>query len=110
MTNALSAAAPLFRIDKFIVPDESLSAFLQQIRRTHDTLGTLPGCLRNLILTQFGGPGEFNVVTLVEWVNKEAIANAVAVVEKQFANDNFDRKAFLQQLGVRADLGVYQIA
>jgi hypothetical protein len=108
MTTAIAANAPLFRIDKFVVPAASLPEFLRRIRRTHDILDTLPGCLRNLILTQCGGPGEFNVVTLAEWADHVAVTNAASAIERQFQEERFDRKAFIERLGVRADLALYQ--
>ena len=56
------------------------------------------------------GPGEFNVVTIVEWVNTQAIVAATAVMQKKYAEEGFDPSAFMQTLGVRADLGLYSKA
>lgn len=103
-------SAPVFRIDKFVVPTDALSAFIEQVQRTQQTLGVLPGCRQNLVMTQTGGPGEFNVVTLVEWVNTQAIAAATAAMQKKYAEEGFDPSAFMQTLGVRADLGLYSKA
>lgn len=102
--------APVFRIDKFAVPADALPAFLEQVHRVRQTLGALPGCQQNLVLTQTGGPGEFNVVTIVEWVNTQAIVAATAVMQKKYAAEGFDPSAFMQTLGVRADLGLYSKA
>lgn len=103
-------SAPVFRIDKFAVPAAALPAFLEQVHRVRQTLGALPGCQQNLVLTQTGGPGEFNVVTIVEWVNTQAVAAATAVMQKKYEEEGFDRSAFMQALGVRADLGLYSKA
>lgn len=102
--------APVFRIDKFAVPADALPAFLEQVHRVRQTLEALPGCQQNLVLTQTGGPGEFNVVTLVEWVNPQAIVAATAAMQKKYAAEGFDPSAFMQTLGVRADLGLYSKA
>ena len=101
------SSATVFRVDKFIVPAPVLSAFVDQMHQIQRTLRTLPGCLRAMVLTQTGGAGEFNALTVVEWANDDAVAAAQQTVQKKFAEDGFDPKAFVQSLGVRGDLGVY---
>jgi heme-degrading monooxygenase HmoA len=102
-----SSSATVFRIDKFVVPTEVIPSFVAQMQRVQQTLRTLPGCLRNQVLTQTDGPGEFNVITLVEWASEQAVAAAQVAVKKKFAQEGFDPVAFVQQNGVRADLGFY---
>jgi len=101
------SSATVFRIDKFIVPAAVLNVFVDQMHRIQNTLRTLPGCLRAMVLTQTGGPGEFNALTVVEWANDEAVAAAQQAVQKKFAEDGFDPKTFVQGLGVRSDLAMY---
>lgn len=108
--SSAKSAAPVFRIDKFVVPADALPPFLEQVHRTQRTLGSLPGCQQNLVLTQTGGSGEFNVVTVVEWGSAQAIAAAHDTMQKQYAQENFDPAAFMQRLGVCADLGLYREA
>lgn len=112
MSNESTAvsSAPVFRIDKFVVPAETLAAFIAQMQRVQQTLRTLPGCLRAHVLNQTGGAGEFNVVTLVEWANAEAVAAAAVSVKKKFADEGFDPVAFTKNAGVRSDLGFYGVA
>ncbi|MGF6346509.1 antibiotic biosynthesis monooxygenase [Variovorax sp. W2I14] len=102
-----SPSASVFRIDKFVVPAEVVPSFVAQMQRVQQTLHTLPGCLRNHVLTQTGGSGEFNVITLVEWASEQAVAAAQAVVKKKFLDEGFDPVAFVAQNGVRADMGFY---
>ena len=101
---------PVFRIDKFIVPAEVLPAFVAQMQRIQQTLRSLPGCVRNQVLTQIGGPGEFNVLTVVEWASEQAVATATSFVQKKFAEEGFDPADFVRRNGVRADLGFYRAA
>lgn len=105
-----ASSAPVFRIDKFVVPTETLAAFIAQMQRVQQTLRTLPGCLRAHVLNQTGGAGEFNVVTLVEWANAEAVASAAVFVKQKFAEEGFDPVAFTKNAGVRSDLGFYGVA
>jgi hypothetical protein len=112
MPNESSAgnAASVFRVDKFIVPADALPTFMDQVRRTQRALDALAGCQQNLVLTQTAGPGEFNVVTLVEWADAQALAAAKAVMQQKYAEEGFDATAFMQRLGVRADMGLYSNA
>jgi hypothetical protein len=103
-------SASVFRIDKFVVPADALPTFIEQVHRTQRALGTIPGCQQNLVLTQTVGSGEFNVVTVVEWVNPQALDAAKAVMQRKYAEEGFDATAFMRGLGVRADMGIYSNA
>jgi hypothetical protein len=100
----------VFRIDKFVVPANALPTVIEQMHRVQRWLGTLPGCQQNLVLTRKEGTGEFNVVTVVEWVSAEAMVAAKTVMQKKYAEEGFDPTSFLQRLGVRADIGSYSNA
>ncbi|MDE2289849.1 MAG: antibiotic biosynthesis monooxygenase [Burkholderiales bacterium] len=105
--SASDPAAPVFRVDKFVVPVEALPEVIAQIKRVHTILEKVPGCLRRRVLSQTGGTGEFNVINYIEWASADAIAAAVQVVQQQFEREGFDPAAFVKRLGVRADMGFY---
>ena len=108
--NRTSASASVFRVDKFVVPAASLDVCITRMRYVHAILVGLPGLLQRHILTQTGGDGEFNVVTLLEWSDADAVTAAVAHVQKRFADDSFDPKKMVAELDIRADQGFYQKA
>lgn len=97
----------IFRIDKFVVPPASMAAFMARVQRSRELLGALPGCRQHLVLTQTGGPGEFNVITVVEWADSAALSDAKSAMDEQYARERFDPADFMKNLGVRADLGLY---
>jgi hypothetical protein len=66
----------IFRVDKFVVPVNAREEFLGKVPATHAVLRTQPGFVRDAILEQSSGPGEFNFVTIVEWENSGAIDGA----------------------------------
>ena len=101
---------PIFRIDRFNVPTHALQAFMERVRHTQRTFDELPGCRQNLVLTQPDLAGEFNVMTVVEWSDESHLAAAKAVMQKRYAEERFDPAAFMQGLGIKADLGVYRNA
>lgn len=104
------SSASVFRIDKFVVPSQSISAFVERIHQVQRMLGEQPGCLQKHVLIQTGDSSEFDVVTVVEWASADAVAAAQAVMQKQFAVEGFDLQAFRKKLGVRGDSGMYREA
>ncbi len=92
------------------MPTAAASAFLAQLQRVQRVLDTLSGCKQNLILTQTAGPGEFNVVTVVEWATQAAMAEAKSFMQAHYAREGFDAATFMASLGVRADLATYTVA
>jgi heme-degrading monooxygenase HmoA len=99
-----------FRIDKFIVPHAAVSAFLSQVQRVQQALDAQPGCRQNLVLSQPAGDGGMKVVTIVEWSSADAMAAARSSMQARYAREGFDPAAFMKELGVSADLGVYTAA
>lgn len=108
---ALAAAQPttsLFRLDRFHVPAQAMPAFIERLRHTQQALDTMPGCKQNLVLQQEAGQGEYNVITLVEWSDAEAFAAAKAAMRDMYEEAGFDPGAFMRELNVTADMGVYR--
>ncbi|HEX8610233.1 MAG TPA: antibiotic biosynthesis monooxygenase [Telluria sp.] len=97
----------VFRIDKFVVPAASLAAFVEQMREIQEMFERLPGWRQKHLLTQFGGTGEFNVVTMVEWKTAGAMAVAQEIVQQRFAEQGIAPAQVLERLGVRSDRGFY---
>ena len=87
-----------------------MPAFMARVHRIDRDLSAMHGCKQNLVLTQTGGPGEFNVVTIVEWASTQAMAEARATMQARYAEEGFEPEAFMQEIGVRADLALYSKA
>jgi heme-degrading monooxygenase HmoA len=105
-----SNSTSVFRVDKFVVPSQSISVFVERIHHVQRMLGALPGCLQKHVLTQTGDSSEFDVVTVVEWASADAVKAAQAVMQKQLDSEGFDIQAFRKKLGVRGDSGMYREA
>jgi heme-degrading monooxygenase HmoA len=110
MTDSSRARVPVFRIDRFDVPESAEEAFLRRVQRIQSLIDPLPGCRQNLVLTQSRAEGRLRVVTVVEWETAAAMDAAKAYVQRQYAQEGFDPPAFMRQLGVEADLGLYEPA
>ncbi len=70
----------VYRVDKFVVPNGAREELLSRIRDTHGLLRAQPGFLQDFLLEEPAGPGQFNLVTLVEWDGPESVERARAAV------------------------------
>ena len=98
----------IFRVDKFVVPAQAREEFLNKVHATHDVLRKQPGFVRDAILEQTSGPGQFNFVTIVEWENNDAIEGARQAVLALHRQMNFDPQELISRLGIRVDIANYQ--
>lgn len=104
---AREGAPSTYRIDKFAVPQTALAPFIARVRKVQRLLDSQPGCRQNLVLTQTGGSGEFNVVTIVEWASAAEMGYARDILHRHYAAEGFEPETFMRSLGVRADLALY---
>jgi heme-degrading monooxygenase HmoA len=77
-------------------------------KNTHELLKAQPGFIQDFLLEQPADPGEFNVITIVEWQDKEAIENARAAVMDMHKSAGFNPQEMFARLGIKADLGNYK--
>lgn len=101
------ASSSVYRVDKFVVPAAAHAEFMARVSRIKQMLDDMPGCRQNLVLEQVSGPGAFNVVTIVEWQNAEAMDNARAAVTARYRDMNFDPQETMARLGIKADMANY---
>jgi len=99
---------PVFRVDKFIVPELAKDEFLKLVHETHEILQRQPGFVRDLILQQVEGPGRFNIVTFVEWARQEFMHAARVVVTRVHGESRFNPQETMARLGISADIGNYR--
>jgi len=102
----------IYRVDKFVVPASSRDEFLARARDVKDFLKCQEGFVRSTYLEQFAGPGQFNLVTIVEWKSE---AHVEQVKEAKQAKDALavqeggeTREQFYQRLDIKADLGFFR--
>ena len=98
----------VYRVDKFIVPEDALAEFLLRVRETQTFLRQQPGFIGAVILQQSEGPGKFNVVTFVEWHSEAEVADVRAAVAAFHRERGFEPQELLTRLGITADIGFYR--
>jgi heme-degrading monooxygenase HmoA len=100
--------APVYRVDKFIVPASARDEFLSIAARTSALLHKQPGFVREHILEQISGPGQFNIVTFVEWSSAELLEPVRAAVAQLHAENHFNVQEYLDRTGIQADIAYYK--
>lgn len=98
----------VFRVDKFVVPAAARDEILVKVRTTHELLRQQQGFVQDFLLEQFSGPGEFNLVTIVEWESQAAVDKVVPIVKAAQERIAFNPQETITRLGVRADIANYQ--
>lgn len=96
-----------YRVDKFIVPTAVREEFIERILLIHEMLGAQPGFVSDLLLEQIAGPGKFNLVTVAIWEDASAAEAAGRVATARYRAEQFDPAAFIERLGITADMGTY---
>jgi len=108
MTTKNHPNGSVFRVDKFVVPAEAREEILGKVRMTHELLRQQDGFVQDFLLEQFSGPGEFNIVTMVEWESRAAVDKVVPIVRAAQERVAFNPQETIARLGVRADIANYQ--
>lgn len=98
----------VYRVDKFVVPAGAREEFLEKVLKTHVLLRTQSGFVQDVVLEQSGGPGEFNIVTIVEWDSADQVENARAVVMAVHQQMKFNPQEMVARLGIKADIADYR--
>ncbi|MFQ3786327.1 antibiotic biosynthesis monooxygenase family protein [Halomonas sp. A29] len=104
----MEKSLPIFRVDKFSVPEAAREEFLKRVHDTHQVLRRQPGFIRDSLLEQVGGSGRFNIVTIAEWESQEAIDAARMAVTQAHRENGFDPQETMARLGIEADIANYQ--
>lgn len=101
------SSSPLYRLDRFLVPNSAREVFLARVQSTHEQLAQQPGFVRDYLLEQAKGEASFELVTLVEWQSRQAAENARAQIKASYETLGFNVQAFLAEQGIAAEIGVY---
>lgn len=103
-----SSSQRMYRLDKFIVPNNAREEFLARVKATHQILNEQPGFIQDFLLEQPVDENTFALATLVEWENSSFIESARAVVKEMHQETGFNAQETIARLGIKAELGNYQ--
>ncbi|WP_085024852.1 antibiotic biosynthesis monooxygenase family protein [Ensifer aridi] len=106
--NELAVSRPLYRVNKFAVPDEAREKFLELVAKTFAVIRRQDGYVRDWVLEQNSGPGIFNFVTMIEFASDEVAPRIAAALGELDRELGLDRDALMAELNIRTDFGSYK--
>ncbi|REF38315.1 antibiotic biosynthesis monooxygenase family protein [Thermasporomyces composti] len=99
--------APVYRVDRFVVPADARDEFWKNVRRTHEVLRRQPGFVEDALLENRLDEDRYDIVTIARWASADDLANAKAAVERSHQEAQFSPPEFFRRAGIEADLGTY---
>jgi hypothetical protein len=102
-----ATGAPVYRIDKFVVPPNVRDEFLGRVRQTHAVLRRQEGFVRDLILERTAESGALHIITMAEWESLDVTPRVRAAVMAFHKEIGFNPADIYARL-LDVDLGMYQ--
>lgn len=97
-------------IDKFLVPTAGIAEFKQRVAVNRRLIKTLPGFISDAAYEHFDEQGNLVYITIAQWENKAAVANAKEQVQAEYKREGFDMPGMMKRLGINMDRGLYTSA
>jgi len=97
-------------VDKFVIPEESKTQFLERARTVQSFLKTLPGFVEGFLYELKEGEGRHNFMTTAVWENEEVFENAKKAVAAEFQKRGVDPREAVKKLNVQSERAVYERA
>lgn len=94
-------------IDKFLVPTAGIAEFKQRVAVNRRLIKTLPGFISDAAYEHFDEQGNLVYITIAQWENKAAVANAKEQVQAEYKREGFDMPGMMKRLGISMDRGLY---
>ena len=94
-------------IDKFVVREESRTAFLEASRKIQGVLKALPGFVEGFVHEKREGAGRDDIVTTAVWENEDAYNSARKAMGIKLQELGLDPQEIMRRLNVEMERGVY---
>lgn len=94
-------------VDLFVVPKESMTAFVEQAREAQRFVRSQPGFIEGYLYEKKAGDNRYNVLTMAVWKNQAAVENAKQAVADEFRKRGVDRQEFIKKLNIEMIRSVY---
>ena len=105
ITNPLPMQTVL--IDKFIVPQESRTEFVEGSRRIQGFIRTLPGFVEGFFHENTDRQSRYNYLTIAVWENELAFENAKQSVAAELKRQGLNPQETRKRLNIESERAVY---
>jgi len=94
-------------IDRFILPQNAKTEFLQRMQYNRTFLRTLPGFISDAAYERTDDQGNLVMVTIAIWESEDAIARAKAAVQAEYKRIGFNMNEMFERLKITMERGTY---
>lgn len=94
-------------IDKFYVPREAKSEFVDRMMSNRRFIETLPGFIADNVYEHIDEQGNFIYVTVAVWQSSAALSKAKEAVQQEYKRTNFSPPEMLNRLHIRMEREIY---
>ncbi|QJB41386.1 ester cyclase [Chitinophaga oryzae] len=98
----------VYFIDKFTVPAHAIAEFTERMDYNRGFIRQLEGFVTDRVYRHQEENGQYSIVTVATWKNKNSLDNAKMRVLEEYKRTGFQPAEFYQRLGIRMERGVYQ--
>ncbi|RAV98949.1 ester cyclase [Pseudochryseolinea flava] len=102
----ISPEAVVF-IDKFVIPDGSLTEFTNRLDVNRKMISTMPGFIDDYAYERKDEHGNTIVITVAIWKDEQALQRAKTNVQELYKNEGFNPAAMMQRLNIQMDRATY---
>ncbi|XZF16587.1 ester cyclase [Chitinophagaceae bacterium MMS25-I14] len=97
----------VYFVDKFFIPAGSLHEFTERMNYNRNFIHSLAGFVQDEVMQQQDADGNYIVITVATWENKEYVDKAKSLVAAEYQRIQFDPSAFYQRLNIKMERGLY---
>jgi heme-degrading monooxygenase HmoA len=94
-------------IDKFFIPRESKTEFINRMKLNRDFIKNIPGFAGDYVYEHTDENRNFILVTVATWQSDDALKNAREAVQREYQRINFNPPEMLDSLHIRMEREIY---
>lgn len=99
----------IFLIDKFFVPESSVTEFKERMAYNRTFIKNLSGFVSDKVLENHNDSGNLIIITVAEWENQDKLNEAKIAVQAEYKRIGFNPQEFYERLNIKMERGQYQI-
>ena len=88
-------------VDLFIVPQDSIPAFIQESKTVRNIVKNIPGLVEGYFYEKTDGDNDYNFMTMAVWENEEVFENAGKAIWRAFQEQDFNPQDAHTKLGIK---------